>query len=194
MIPRIKPPAAQSAIKQALAASERVLGDARSRFEGALASFIGARHVLAFNRGRDALTQLLVALDLPKGEGVGVPAVCCSAVSDAIIAVGLKPVWLDCGINGSLSPHALRKAAREGLKVAVVIHLNGMPAPLSEIMDICEENGIFLIEDCAQALGSEYANRKVGTYGNAAIFSFAFDKHLSLNESNANERKIYPTE
>jgi dTDP-4-amino-4,6-dideoxygalactose transaminase len=180
MIPRIKPPAAHSEIKQALAASERVTSNARSRFEGALASSIGARHVLAFNRGRDALVQLLAALDLPKGEGVGIPAVCCLAVSDAITMVGLKPVWLDCGINGSLSPHALRKAAKEGLKVAVVVHLNGMPAPLSEIMDICEENGIFLIEDCAQALGSEYANRRVGTFGNAAIFSFAFDKHLSL--------------
>ncbi len=180
MIPRIKPPAAQSEIKQALAASERVLSNAHSRFEGALATFIGARHVLAFNRGRDALTQLLVALKRPKGEAVGVPAVCCPAVSDAIATAELSPMWLDCGINGSLSPSALRKAAKEGLKTAIVIHLNGMPAPLSEIMDICEEHGIFLIEDCAQALGAEYANRKVGTFGNAAIFSFAFDKHLSL--------------
>jgi len=180
MIPRIKPPEALSEIKQTLSASERVLSNARSRFEGALASFVGARHVLAFNRGRDALTQLLIALKLPKGVGVGIPAVCCPAVRDAIAEAELKPVWIDCGINGSLSPSALRKSAKAGLKAAIVIHLNGMPASLSEIMDICEENGVFLIEDCAQALGSEYANRKVGTFGNAAIFSFAFDKHLSL--------------
>jgi dTDP-4-amino-4,6-dideoxygalactose transaminase len=180
MIPRIKPPEALDEIRQTLSASEMVLAGARNRFESALASFLGARHVIAFNRGRDALTQLLIARKLPKGEGIGVPAVCCPAVSDAIAATGLKPVWIDCGINGHVSPYALRKAVQSGIKTIIVVHLNGMPAPLSEIMDICEENGVFLIEDCAQALGSEYANRRVGTFGNASFFSFAFDKHLSL--------------
>jgi dTDP-4-amino-4,6-dideoxygalactose transaminase len=180
MIPRIKPPEALNEIQQTLSASEIVLEGARSRFEAALSSFIGARYAIAFNHGRDALTQLLIARKLPKDEHIGVPAVCCPAVSDAIVAADLKPVWIECGINGNISPSALRKAAEAGLKTFIVVHVNGMPAPLSEIMDICEESGIFLIEDCAQALGSEYANRRVGTFGNASFFSFAFDKHLSL--------------
>lgn len=180
MIPRIKPSHHHQELRSTLLASEAQLKSACNRFELSFASYIGTHYAIALNRGRYGLLLILKALGLPHGSNVAIPAVCCPAVEDAVIAAGFTPIFAEVGFDGNISPSGAKQAIMKGAKAVVVAHINGMPAPMSSIIDECEQNNIPLIEDCAQALGSEYASRRVGSYGIASIFSFAFDKHICL--------------
>jgi len=93
---------------------------------------------------------------------------------------GLKPVYVDCDENNfNIDIEDLKRKISPRSRVVMVQHTFGLPAEMDKILEVAKQNNLILIEDCAHALGAEYNNQKVGTFGKAAFFSFSRDKVIS---------------
>lgn len=133
--------------------------------------------------GRTSLYTILKALELPEGAGVGVPLYCCPVVFDAIRQSGLVPVFLDINIEDyNVSAKDILKK-REKLSAVVVVHMFGQPADMDSLSEVCV--GVPVIEDCAQALFSEYKGKQLGFSSTASFFSFRSGKYISAGEGSA---------
>ena len=135
----------------------------------------------SFNSGRVALQAILDSLDLKKGDKVIVQSLTCIVVPNAIQAAGAIPLYLDIDGSYNISPETLNLALEQEKEVKVVIaqHTFGQPAKIEEISKICQKHNVFLIEDCAHSLGAKVNGKLVGTFGDAAMFSFGRDKVVS---------------
>ena len=119
-----------------------------------------------------------VALELPKGSEVLVPANTFAASAEAVIRNGLKIVFVDCGEDYTLDIVDLQSKITPQSSAIMVVHLYGQPAKMKEILELAEQYSLKVIEDCAQAHGAEYEGRKVGSFGDIAAFSFYPGKNL----------------
>lgn len=152
----------------------------RFKFEREFGEYLGVRYAFAFNSGRSSLMAILSSLGLGNGDEVLLQAFTCNAVPNPIIWTGFKPVFVDCDektfnidigdLKNKITPHS---------RAVIVQHTFGLPADMEKIVEICQENNLILIEDCAHALGATHKGRKVGTFGKAAFFSFSRDKVIS---------------
>ncbi|MFH1426671.1 MAG: aminotransferase class I/II-fold pyridoxal phosphate-dependent enzyme [Candidatus Kerfeldbacteria bacterium] len=135
----------------------------------------------SFSSGRIALYALLDALDLQEGDEVAMQSFTCVVVPNAIIAANGKPVYVDIDNTYNLDPVDLEKKLDQSKKIRAVIvqHTFGQPAQIERIQEICTSHGVTLIEDCAHSLGATVNGMLVGTFGQAAMFSFGRDKVIS---------------
>ncbi len=125
----------------------------------------------------------LVALGLGEGDEVIVPTLTYIASVNSIAYTGAKPVFVDSEkITWQLDPLDIRNKITTRTKAIMVVHLYGHPAEMDEIMQIAREYSLFVIEDCAEAFGSTYNNKHVGTFGDIAIFSFFGNKTITTGE------------
>jgi dTDP-4-amino-4,6-dideoxygalactose transaminase len=143
------------------------------------AKYLGAKHAYAFNSGRSALMAILAAMELENGSEVLLQAFTCNAAVNPIRWAGLEPVFVDCDENYNLSAADLKKKITGKSKAVMVQHTFGLPAEIDAIQKVCAEHNLILIEDCAHSLGAEYHGRRIGTFGQAAFFSFGRDKIIS---------------
>ncbi len=134
---------------------------------------------VTFNAGRSALLAVLKSLNLPEDSEVMCQAFTCVAVPNSIIWAGLKPIYIDIDKSLNLDVTDAQKKITPKTKVLIVQHTFGIPANMDKITAFCRKHKLFLIEDCAHALGTTYKGRKIGTYADAAIFSFGRDKVVS---------------
>jgi dTDP-4-amino-4,6-dideoxygalactose transaminase len=146
--------------------------------------YLGVQYAISFNSGRSAFLAILNSLGLEEDDEVLLQTFTCNAAANPIIWAGLKPVYLDCdektfNIDIEDLKRTLRQAQSKKPKALMVQHTFGLPANMDEILEICQQNNLILIEDCAHSLGAEYKGRKVGTFGRAAFFSFSRDKVIS---------------
>ena len=133
-----------------------------------------------FGSGRTALWAVLKALGVKKGDEVLVPVPTCVVVPNAVLAAGAKPVFVDTEKNSvNLSLTDLKSKFTRRTRAVIVQHLFGYPDEVEKIKNWCQEKDIWLIEDCAQALGAMIRGKLVGSFGVAAIFSFGRDKIIS---------------
>ena len=168
-------------LKELAAAFGSILGIG-SREEGVWEEVFGSRPILTTS-GRASLFTILKALELPDGAGVGVPLFCCHVVFDAIRQAGLAPVFLDIDPDDyNLSVEDVSKK-RGRLSAVVAVHMFGQPADMDSLLERCGE--IPVIEDCAQALFSEYKGRRVGSGAPVSFFSFRSGKYISAGEGSA---------
>ncbi len=133
----------------------------------------------AFDSGRTSLYAILKALDLKKDDEVLLQAYTCVAVPEPVLWVGAKPVYVDVLDDFTMDPQDLIKKISPRAKVLIIQHTFGLPARIDELMKIARTHNLFVIEDCAHALGAEYKGKKVGTFGDASFFSFGRDKVIS---------------
>lgn len=133
----------------------------------------------AANSGRSAEYVILKALGIGRGDNVAIQAFTCVAVPNSVLWTGAKPLYIDIDKSYNLDPTDLRQKINKNTKAIIVQHTFGIPAQIDKIKKIAKENNLFLIEDCAHALGATYKKRLVGTFGNASFFSFGRDKILS---------------
>lgn len=136
-------------------------------------------HAYAFQSGRNSLYALLQTLNLKSDDEVLIQAYTCVAVPEPILWVNAKPIYVDVLNDFTMDPADLRKKISPNSKVLIIQHTFGTPAHMDELLAIAREHNLFIIEDCAHALGAEYKGKKVGTFGDAAFFSFGRDKVLS---------------
>jgi len=142
--------------------------------------YLGLKYAIAFNSGRSAALAIFSSLGLARGSQVLLQAFTCNAAANPIIWSNLKPVYVDCDERTfNIDIEDLKRKIRPQSKAVMVQHTFGLPANLAEVVDICQQNDLILIEDCAHSLGAEYQGRKLGTFGRAAFFSFSRDKVIS---------------
>ena len=154
-------------------------GKAVTELEDQFRKYLGVKHAFAFNSGRTALMAILKALDLSLGDEVMVQAFTCNAAVNPIIWTGLRPIYIDCDDTFNIDAGDLVKKSTQKTKAVMVQHTFGTPAGMDKILEICRQNNLILIEDCAHSLGAEYNGQRVGTFGRASFFSFGRDKIIS---------------
>ncbi len=161
-----------------------VAGDEVRAFEEAFAAYLGVRFAVATSSGTTALQIALEALGVGTGDAVVTTPFTFVATSNAILHAGARPVFVDIDARTfNLDPNLVEEAVRrERAKALLVVHLYGLPADLPALAGIAARTGTLLIEDCAQSHGAGVGNRKAGTFGHAAIFSFYPSKNMTTGE------------
>jgi len=155
-------------------------GSSIAELEGQFSRTVNRIHAVSFFRGAQALFAILQSLDIKHGDEVIIQAYTCFVVPNAIQFTGATPVFCDVEPGTlNISPEDIRLKLNKHTKAIIVQHTFGNPAKISEIKKICQENNIYLIEDCAQNIGSTYAGQLLGTFGDAALWSFGRDKVIS---------------
>lgn len=155
-------------------------GDEGRHFEREFADFHGVEHGVAVANGTVALELALRALGVGDGDEVVVTPRSFFASASAIAMVGAKPVFADVSDQSqNITAESVRAALTEGTKAILAVHLAGWPCDMDELKALASEKGIALIEDCAQAHGARIGGRLVGSFGDAAAFSFCQDKIMT---------------
>ena len=168
------------AFKLLFSIGKRVKGKAILELEEKFKKYLGAKYSFSFNSGRSSLMAILDSLGLEKGGEVLLQAFTCNAVANPVIWSGLKPVYVDCNEKTfNIDVEDLKKKISPKSRAVIIQHTFGLPADIDEILEVCRQNNLILIEDCAHSLGAEYKGKKVGTFGTASFFSFSRDKVIS---------------
>jgi dTDP-4-amino-4,6-dideoxygalactose transaminase len=156
-----------------------ILGPALEQFERAFAAYCGTRECVGVGNGGDALYLALRALGVGPGDEVLVPAWTFVATWDAVSRAGAKLVPLD-GAPGDFAPGSeqYRAAVTPRTRALMPVHLYGQPVDLQPLRELCDEKGMALVEDAAQAHGARYRGKRAGSVGDLACFSFYPAKNL----------------
>jgi len=150
------------------------------RFEHAFAARLGDVRAISTSYGRMAFYYILKALDLPTGGEIVFPALTFWVMPEIARQVGLTPVFADVDpVTFNLTAAAMRRTITSRTVAVVPTHLWGLPCDMDDIVSVAARHGVAVIEDCAHALGALYRQRPVGTFGDAAIFSFQTFKPLN---------------
>lgn len=160
------------------------LGPNVNAFEKEMAEYTGCGHAAALSAGTAAIHLSLKLLDIKQGDIVFVSDLTFSASCNPIVYEKATPVFIDAEPDTwDMSPEALRKAFEKypNPKAVICVHLYGTPAKLDEIMAICKEHNVPLIEDAAESLGSTYKGKHTGTFGKYGIYSFNGNKIITTS-------------
>jgi perosamine synthetase len=152
-------------------------------FERVFSDYLGGGHAIAVANGTVALQLGLTTLGIGQGDEVIVPNFTFGASINAIIHSGATPVLAEVDRETwTLDLVELNRLITPRTKAIMPVHLYGQPARIDEIKAIASKNGIFVIEDCAEALGATYKNRRVGLDGDCTCFSFFANKTITTGE------------
>lgn len=177
-------PQIDEAINNVINNTDFINGKAVKEFSANLASYLNVKHVIPCANGTDALQIALMSLDLNIGDEIIVPAFTYVATAEVIGLLNLTPVLVDVDFNTfNIDVNSLKNAITKKTKAIVPVHLFGQCANMEEIMNIANENNLFVIEDNAQAIGADYkfsdnTIKKSGTIGNIGCTSFFPSKNL----------------
>jgi dTDP-4-amino-4,6-dideoxygalactose transaminase len=167
------------AIAKVLDKCQFVLGDEVEAFEAEFAAYCQARHCVGVNSGTSALHLALLAAGIKPGDEVITVSFTFVATAAAIRYVGATPVFVDIDPRSfMIDPAKIEAAITQRTKAIVPVHLYGQCADMRPLVDIAGSRGLIVIEDAAQAHGAEYGNRRAGSLGNLACFSFYPGKNL----------------
>jgi|YelNatPaOPRAMG01_1025707.scaffolds.fasta_scaffold14288_3 perosamine synthetase len=161
-------------------------GKVGEEFEKALAGYLGVKHVVAVSNGTAALYLSLRALGVGPGDEVVVPDFTFFATASTAILSGATPVLVDIDLETyTIDVEEVERSLTDRTKVIVPVHLYGHPADMDVLLSLSKERNLLILEDCAQALGSEYRGVKVGSIGHAGALSFYPTKNITTCEGGA---------
>lgn len=168
-----------AAVMGAIRRGAVLLGPDVERFEDDFASYIGVRHALGVSSGRAALYLALQTLELAPGDEIIMPAYTFHIVPLVINAYGLTPVFVDV-LPGSynMNPDLIEASITPRTRAILATHMYGQPCDMQRIEAIAKEHQLYLLEDCAHALGTRYEDRRVGAIGHIGLFTFALAKNM----------------
>lgn len=153
------------------------------KFEEEFARYIGVQHGIATSSGTTALHLALVALGIGPGDEVIIPDLTFASAANAIIYTGARPVLVDVHPDyWCLDPKKIEGNMTSKTKAIIVVHLYGHPCNMNLINKVAQKQGIYTVEDCAEAHGTEYKGRKVGIFGDVSCFSFYGNKIITTGE------------
>ena len=163
-----------------LNSSQHILGQNVTDFERVFGNYIGVKECIGVANGSDALVIALRALGVNRNDEVATVANAGFYTCAALNQIGAQPIFIDIDLDSQLiDPKDFKnKVLINKIKFLVVTHLYGQVAPIKEILEICIENGIRVLEDCAQAHGAQVDGKKVGSFGDISTFSFYPTKNL----------------
>ena len=169
----------EAAVLKVLRSGHYILGPEGLAFEKEMAEFLGVKYALAVNSGTTALHLALAALDIGPGDEVITSPFTFIATAEAISYLGATPVFVDIDpITYCIDPEKIKTKITAKTQAILPVHLYGQSANMFEIEKIADDNGLAVVEDCAQSIGTEYKNKKVGSFGNFGCFSFFPTKNL----------------
>ena len=158
-------------------------GHENEQLENDIARYIGRKHGVTFNSGTSALTAILLAYGLNQGDEVIVPAFTFTSTVDAVRCVGAQPVFADIEEETyGLDVEDVKKRITNRTKAIIAVHIHGLPCHIIELRDLADSHDLLLIEDTAETIGAEVHGKKAGSFGDAAIFSFAGNKIITAGE------------
>lgn len=162
-------------------------GNLTIEFEKKWSEWLGSKYSVFVNSGSSANLAAIYSLILSgklKNNKIVVPAVSWVTTVTPAIQLGLEPIMCECDMdNLGLDINHLKEIIKtENPGAIILVHVLGFPNYMDEIIDLCNENDIMLIEDTCESIGSEYNGKKLGTLGDLSTFSFYFGHHMSTIE------------
>lgn len=175
-----------TAVVEVLHSSRLSQGPVMLAFEQALAAYLGASHAVAVNSGTSALQLALQVLEIGRGDEVILPSFSFMAVTNALLALGVVPVFVDIAPNTfNLDPEKLGAALSSKTRAIIAVHTFGHPAPMEAIVDFARRHSLYVIEDACEALGAEIRGSKAGALGDIGTFAFYPNKQITTGEGGA---------
>jgi dTDP-4-amino-4,6-dideoxygalactose transaminase len=171
-------PEIDSAIEKVIRETAFISGPYASAFEREFAAFTGVKHCVACANGTDSLEILLKAMGIGPGDEVIVPALSWISTSEAVSAIGARPVFVDVDADLLLDLNLVEAKITERTKAIIPVHLYGNPVDMDRLMEIANKYELKVMEDCAQSHGAQVRGRQVGTFGHCASYSFYPGKNL----------------
>lgn len=169
----------RGAFDRVFTSSWYIKGAENENFEKSFAEYCGTRHCVGVGNGLDALILALKALKISEGDEVIIPSNTYIATALAVTYLNAKPVFVEPDIHTfNIDPVLIEKAITGRTRVIMPVHLYGQACDMDPIMEIAKKHDLYVVEDCAQAHGATYNGRKVGSFGDAAGFSFYPGKNL----------------
>lgn len=167
------------AINACMESGMYIMGKTVADFEDKMARYLGVKHVIATANGTDSLVISLRACGVKAGDEVITTPFTFFATAEAVASIGAIPVFADVLEESfNIDPDDVRKKITNKTKAILPVHIFGCPAEMNEINQIAKENGLTVIEDACQAIGSEYHGKKAGALGDMGCFSFFPTKNL----------------
>jgi dTDP-4-amino-4,6-dideoxygalactose transaminase len=167
------------AIQLVIENAQFIGGPQVKQFEESFAALHHTPYCISCANGTDSLEIIMKAMGIKEGDEVIVPAISWISTSEAVSAVGAKPVFVDIEEEFyTINPELISEKITERTKAIIPVHLYGQPAHMPRIMELASQYGLKVIEDCAQAHLASIDDKLAGTWGNAASFSFYPGKNL----------------
>ena len=164
---------------EVLSSANYIMGANVIEFEKEFAKFIGVKHAISVGNGTDALVVTLKAMGIGKGDEVITTPFTFFATAEAISAVGATPVFVDVDKDTfNIEVSKIEEKITSKTKAIMPVHIFGQSADMDEINTIAKKHNLLVLEDACQAIGGKYKDKKIGTLGDAACFSFFPTKNL----------------
>lgn len=187
MIPLIEPSLGEEELNNVVKAVKSgwisSKGNFVKEFEQNFARHHGMNNSVATSNGTVALHLALKALGIGKGDEIVVPVLTFAATANAVLYCNAQPVYVDSHPDyWCVDPEKIEDKVTKNTKAIIPVHLYGHPCDMDWIMDIAEDNDLYVVEDAAEAHGAQYKGKKVGTFGNISCFSFYGNKIMTTGE------------
>jgi len=173
------------AVKDIVDSGWITMGETTKKFEDGFTALLGNDvKSTAVSNGTAALHMALLGLGISSGDEVIIPALTFVADINVVRMVGATPILADCGSydDWNITAESIKKVITPNTRALILVHFAGFPCQMDEIIQLCKENNIDIIEDCAHAPGAKYKGQTVGTFGKYGCFSFFTNKNLSVGE------------
>jgi len=171
------------AVVECLSSPQLVHGPRSLEFEESFATFMGGGFATSTSSATTALQLAYLTLGIGSGDEVIVPSLTHVATANAVLSVGAKPVFVDVNSHdGNVSIDQVIKAITPKTKAICVVHFLGVPVDMTGVMKVAKSNNLFVVEDCALALGARVEGTHVGLIGDFGAFSFYPAKHITTGE------------
>ncbi len=168
------------AAANALRNERMVMGESVHKFEEEFARYIGTKHAIAVSSGTAALHITMIASKVCGKEVITTP-MSFIATANAVIQAGATPKFADARESDhNIDPNQVRLAVNEKTAAILPVHLYGQPCEMAPLVECCQKKALTLIEDAAQAHGSVYRGRRIGSIGDAGCFSFYTTKNMTV--------------
>ena len=149
-------------------------------FEQQFAKYFGMQYAVAVTNGTVSLELAMRCLDIGIGDEVIVTPRSFIASVNQVVLVGATPIFADVDeVTQNITAETIQKQITPRTRAIILVHLAGFPCNMDPIMELCNQNNIIVIEDCAQAHGAKYNDQYVGTFGRVSSWSFCQDKIIS---------------
>ena len=171
------------AVMEVMGGTQLVHGPRAKQFEADFAAFVGGGHAMSAASCTAGLHLAYLHLDIGPGDEVLVPAQTHVATAHAVEYTGAKPVFVDADANsGNIDVEQIEAAITPKTKAISVVHYLGLPVNMDKVMAVALKHKLFVVEDCALAIGGRFKGRHVGLIGDVGVFSFYPVKHITTAE------------
>ncbi|MEM6428284.1 MAG: DegT/DnrJ/EryC1/StrS family aminotransferase [Deinococcota bacterium] len=172
-----------NAVLEVLHSGRLALGPKTLEFETAMATYAGVKHGIAVSSGTAGLHVIVSALGIGPGDEVLLPSFTFAASANVVLYEGATPIFVDIEPDTfTLDPDDLRRKITPRSKAIMTVDVFGHPVLWDEIISIADEHGLAIIDDCCEALGSEYKDIRIGKLGDAGCFAFYPNKQITTGE------------